>query len=157
MEKLNQWLTLAANVGVLVGIFFLAYEIRQNTEAVKSEALHTSSENARELLLEVATSVDIRTAIAASNSWDAAQDPYHDNYEAYCWWLWAVMRNLEEQYYLWKAGFLELELLNARVEALRPVFSEGGIQREWWPGFSASMTPEFTLWLSDHLELKPSK
>ena len=31
MEKLNQWLTLLANVGVLVGIVFLAIEIRQNT------------------------------------------------------------------------------------------------------------------------------
>ena len=67
------------------------------------------------------------------------------------------MRNLEEQYYLWKAGFLEMELLNARVEALRQVFSEGGIQREWWPVFSESMTPEFSLWLTEQLDLKSSK
>ena len=37
MEKLNQWMTLAANVGVLIGIFFLAYEIRQNTDAVHAQ------------------------------------------------------------------------------------------------------------------------
>ncbi len=30
-DKLNQWLSLIANVGVVVGIFFLAMEIRSNT------------------------------------------------------------------------------------------------------------------------------
>ena len=37
MEKLNQWLTLLANLGVLAGIGFLAYEIRQNTEAIHAQ------------------------------------------------------------------------------------------------------------------------
>lgn len=37
MDKLNQWMTLAANVGVLIGIIFLAYEIRQNTDAVHAQ------------------------------------------------------------------------------------------------------------------------
>ena len=36
--KLNSWLTLLANVGVLVGIFFLAIELRQNNELMEAEA-----------------------------------------------------------------------------------------------------------------------
>ena len=36
MGKLNQWLMLAANLGVLAGIFFLAFEIRQNSDALIS-------------------------------------------------------------------------------------------------------------------------
>jgi len=31
-DRINRWLTLAANVGVLVGIVFLALEIRQNSD-----------------------------------------------------------------------------------------------------------------------------
>ena len=34
-DRLNQWLTLGANVGVLTGIVFLALEIRQNSELAK--------------------------------------------------------------------------------------------------------------------------
>lgn len=30
LDKLNQWLTLAANLGVLVGILFVAVQLRQN-------------------------------------------------------------------------------------------------------------------------------
>ena len=33
-DRLNRWMTLAANVGVLAGIVFLAFEIRQNERAV---------------------------------------------------------------------------------------------------------------------------
>ncbi len=36
MERLNQWLTLVANFGVVIGIVFLAYEMRLNTNAMLS-------------------------------------------------------------------------------------------------------------------------
>ena len=38
VEKLNQWLTLAANLGVLAGIIFLALEIQQNTATMNRQA-----------------------------------------------------------------------------------------------------------------------
>jgi hypothetical protein len=36
-EKLNRWITLVANIGVLVGIFLVAYEIRQTNTALDRE------------------------------------------------------------------------------------------------------------------------
>ncbi len=41
VEKLNQWLTLLANVGVLLGIAFLAFEVQQNTTAIQSQTRAT--------------------------------------------------------------------------------------------------------------------
>ncbi len=38
LDATNRWLTLAANVGVLAGIIFLAYEVQQNTVATRLEA-----------------------------------------------------------------------------------------------------------------------
>lgn len=37
IEKLQGWLTLGANVGVLIGLGLLIYEIRQNTELMSAE------------------------------------------------------------------------------------------------------------------------
>ncbi len=37
-DRLNRWLTLAANVGVIAGILFLAIELRQNNELLTLEA-----------------------------------------------------------------------------------------------------------------------
>ncbi len=34
-DRLNRWLTLGANLGVLVGIIFLAAEIRQNSDLAR--------------------------------------------------------------------------------------------------------------------------
>lgn len=39
MEKVNQWLALVANVGVLVGIVFLIIELDQNTRAQKGSTI----------------------------------------------------------------------------------------------------------------------
>ena len=38
MDGVNKWLTLAANIGVIAGIIFLALEIRQNTTVAQLEA-----------------------------------------------------------------------------------------------------------------------
>jgi len=38
LESTNRWLTFAANIGVLAGIIFLAYELQQNTVATQLEA-----------------------------------------------------------------------------------------------------------------------
>ena len=35
LDNLNKWLTLVANLGVVVGIFFLAIEIRQNQQTLE--------------------------------------------------------------------------------------------------------------------------
>ena len=37
-ENLNRWLTLAANVAVLIGILFVALELQQNNELMEAEA-----------------------------------------------------------------------------------------------------------------------
>ncbi len=38
VDKTNQWLTFVANLGVIAGLVFLGYEIRQNTNIAKASA-----------------------------------------------------------------------------------------------------------------------
>jgi len=44
-DEINNWLTLAANIGVIAGIVFLAYELRQNNENLEAQARNTIKEN----------------------------------------------------------------------------------------------------------------
>jgi len=37
LQKLNHWLTLLANLGVIAGIIFLAVELRQNNEMMRAQ------------------------------------------------------------------------------------------------------------------------
>ena len=47
-DKLNKWLTLVANVAILGGLVFLALEIQQNTNAIRSTAVQELISVARE-------------------------------------------------------------------------------------------------------------
>ena len=38
MDRINKWLSLMANLGVLVGVFVVAYELRQNTLAMEANS-----------------------------------------------------------------------------------------------------------------------
>lgn len=49
LKKLNIWLTLAANIGVLTGIIFLAIEIRQNSDAIRAQTRAQLAEEVTEL------------------------------------------------------------------------------------------------------------
>ena len=53
LDSTNRWLTLVANIGVLAGIIFLAYELQQNTVATRLEAASNfqSSFNEIEMLI----------------------------------------------------------------------------------------------------------
>jgi hypothetical protein len=41
LERLNQWMTLFANMGVIAGIVFLAYQVQQGTEALEADTTAT--------------------------------------------------------------------------------------------------------------------
>jgi len=52
-ENLNRWLTLCANIGVVIGIIFLALELQQNNELLQSQAQETQA-----LSIQNATTLD---------------------------------------------------------------------------------------------------
>ena len=61
MDKLNQWLTLVANLGVIAGLVFVGIEVRQNTLAIERELATSFADNVHGTL----ANSDHLTAIAA--------------------------------------------------------------------------------------------
>ena len=68
LEKANQWLSLLANVGVVLGIVFLAFEIRTNTSTNRIAILQNYSSNWMHLHAQTAENQDlaelVETALA---------------------------------------------------------------------------------------------
>ena len=58
-SRVNEWLTLLANFGVIAGLIFLGLEIQQNTIATKATAIQESTNVARQQLLMLATNPDL--------------------------------------------------------------------------------------------------
>ncbi len=53
-DRLNRWLTLGANLAVLVGLVALVVEIRTNTAAVQAASVQEAVNSSREYLLNIA-------------------------------------------------------------------------------------------------------
>jgi hypothetical protein len=53
VERLNQWLSLLTNVGVLLSIVFLAVELNQNSEQLKLNSYQISTERYADLIANV--------------------------------------------------------------------------------------------------------
>ena len=52
-DAVNRWLTFGANLGVLFGIFFLAFELQQNNELLQAQAEETQA-----MSIQAATTLD---------------------------------------------------------------------------------------------------
>ena len=59
MDKLNQRLTLIANISVVLGIIFLAVELQQNTQAIQAQTRDLITEKQMEFHGWVATNRDL--------------------------------------------------------------------------------------------------
>ena len=104
MSKLNERLTLVANLSVVVGIVFLAVGMRQNTEAVRAEIKNALSESSRAQGLWAAEHPEV---LILDQRW-AAGVPLSElkrlQVDALYYARW---RNLENAYYQYEAGALE--------------------------------------------------
>jgi hypothetical protein len=47
-DKLNSWLTLGANIGVVIGLFLVAYQIRQDADLTNAQLFSESTDSRRE-------------------------------------------------------------------------------------------------------------
>ena len=53
LDSINRWLTLAANIGVMAGIIFLAFELQQNTVATQLQAASNFQSSYTEIELSI--------------------------------------------------------------------------------------------------------
>jgi hypothetical protein len=64
MERINQWVNLLANIGVLVGIVFLIIEVHQNTRAKNGATMQAFVCAAAENNSALSTSGDLMEIVA---------------------------------------------------------------------------------------------
>ena len=75
MKKLDlgQTVTILANIGVIAGIVFLAVELQQNTDSVRSATIQAVSERSYEAVRISIENPELREAILAVNSGEATE------------------------------------------------------------------------------------
>ena len=141
MDTLNSWLTLMANVGVLVGIVFLALEIQQNTEMMRAQTRDSITE--KQMMLSEWIGTNEYAAKIMAEGFPGNLDPDSNRYTSFVFLVGGIWREWENSLYQYRMGlFSEEEFLARRKRWVR--FMRGGTgARALWADIRDTYSQDF--------------
>lgn len=124
-SKVNEWLTLVANIAVVGGIIFLAIEIRQNNELLRSESRQALITNDVASLAANFQNADVFGKLV-SDSEMSAEDQLRLSF------MFALdLRNREFEYLQYVNGLLDEQTWLAYRHVIL-INHSSGLGRKWW-------------------------
>ena len=120
-SKLNSWLTLGANIGVVIGLFLLIAELNHSSQLAEVEAYQTRIRDIQELNLQLALSESLAGIIEKAEAEGVeALDP--DEYRRAQAWYAGIMRGMQGQNYQYQTGFLERASIDKTLDDISREF-----------------------------------
>ena len=128
-NNINKWLTLGANIGVILGLLLLVVEIRQNTTASRAQTAQAIIDSSRNFLVGIAMDDDFARIRQAGQS-DIASLSDSDAYRftAYSRGNWLYFQNVWIQ---WTLGVVDDRIWWTFKEIICEIQSRPGNLEEW--------------------------
>lgn len=139
-EQLNSWLTLAANLAVLAGIIFLAIEISQNTDMMRTQMNQSRAElamNEAESMYNSDYIPALLTKIRQGGEVSAEER------ERYGHLFRALNRNWDNQLRQYREGFLDDNIPRSVRSAVNTEIVAVELARELWAQTKQSYSDEY--------------
>jgi hypothetical protein len=155
MKKIDlvQSVTILANLGVIAGIFFLVFELQQNTQAVRLSSAQSYLTGGNTLDFHIASNPEFAGLLIADDNGVELTDAQSLQLDR---WNYAVLRQWETAHYLQSIGALDDELWMAyRQEIKKILLRSAGLQRYWMSG-ADSFTLAFRSFIDGLLKAKPA-
>ena len=128
--RIENWVNTLASIGVLMGILFLALEIRQNTEMMQSQARDAITDKQMMFSEWVTTEPEMALAIASAGGGLASMQPEHRIMYAY--FLAGIWREWENSYYQYQRGLFDAREFEPRMQRWRSQMMESEAARLMW-------------------------
>ena len=139
-DKLNKWLTLTANIGVVIGLILLLIELRQNTEMMRAQITHSRSETAQSENQAVFNSDHMPAVISKVRSEAELTDVELIRYEFY---FRAVNRNQDNVLWQHREGFLGENVPDSVRAVVIAVIASNSTGRQIWERTKSAYSPEY--------------
>jgi hypothetical protein len=139
-EKVNSWLTLSANFGVIIGLILLTVEIRQNTEMLRAQINQSRTEAAQSEQQALFNS-DYMPAILVKRSED--QELSAEEMRRYRSFLRGFNRNMDNQLWQYNAGLLGENIPRSVRGAIREVIGNRELSIKIWDDQKYGFTDEY--------------
>ncbi len=144
-ESLNRWLTLAANLGVIAGIVFLAIELRQNNELLAADARFNRLQLSWNGWQSLAEHSDLTDLIVATRNGEILEESAQVRVDA------VLMRILIAMEWLYRElppdSPERLYMRNALQEALSGI----GADLRVWESRKSGFDPDFVQWVEENV------
>jgi len=140
LEKLNHWLTLGANFGVLVGIIFLVIEINQNTEQAEIDSAALQTSNYQDIIAGV---IDLNSYVIQDPGFaeiliKGETDPSSlspSELRRYNSYTIVTMRHGDMAYYNYLQGTIDEQRLNNLLSIVAARLASGYLATQIWEEF----------------------
>ncbi len=157
MEKLNQWLSLLANFGVLLGIVFLAIELNQNTNMTRAQTRDSMTEKQLAFYSQVMADSDAAIAWESAGTDPSEIDGPFLNEVRLNYFLLTQLRMWENELYQYRQGLFETNEFQSRLALWENLMSGRGgrsiARRTTWESQQFSFSEDFRAVLNELISL----
>lgn len=124
-SRINEWLSLTANIGVVIGIFVLVAEVNHASKLAEVGAYQTRVKDIQELNLQLALSETLADILNKADTDGVAALTPGEFSRAQSWYA-TILRGMQGQYYQYQQGFLDRESVDRTLDDIA-----GGIHKNW--------------------------
>ncbi len=139
-DKVNRWLTLGANIGVLIGIILLVVELDQNREMIRAQTRNDISQQLANRLLIVGSNSQMASVKRRA---EAGEELTADEEHQYFLYLVANMRDWENIHYQYRHGTFDDNEFEAEKVAWQFVITRNKAFGRSWCRIRLNYSPEF--------------
>ena len=104
LDVLHKWLTLAANVGVIIGLILIAYELNQTQEQLEMSALADATDNFTQAMEVLAQDEELSSLVFRAESDFEALEPFEK---------WRVYKYLDGFFTMSEQDYLAMKTIEA--------------------------------------------
>ncbi len=146
-DNVNRWLTLGANVGVVIGIIFLAVELQQNNELLQSQASITFVEIRSGSLNNLAQNDELLKTILKAKEGEDLSPLESKRLEIF---YRSVFVMWEWEYGQYDKGLLDVSDQPPAMR-WRPAVSYHPLIRENWSIHKETLSPKFVQYMEENV------
>lgn len=139
-DRLNRWLTLGANIGVLIGIVLLIFEINQNRDMMRAQTRNEISRAGLDMLASWTASPALADAIVRANNGENLSPTEQFMVRARSETVFRLWENIHYQY---RQGLYDDSEFRASIQTFSQILSQQPSLIDAWCRTNAMYSVEF--------------
>ena len=139
-KRINRWLTLGANFGVLIGIILLLVELDQTSTMMRAQTRNEVSQGIVDLMSLSANNEQLASLIRRA---DSGEELTPDEYLQFQHRSFALFRYLENLHYQYRQGLFDEAEFSTQREAWKAYLNYSKAAVTVWCSYRATISVEF--------------